>query len=246
MNTKSQPSGETIYDVLLTGFPGRTERGFLGWSTTVLIETEAGYALFDTGAAGDRPALLSALAARGLKNRDIKTVILSHLHFDHVANVECFPQAELVLHETERNYFEQHGADDPAAPLFLTESLLRKAQLSLISGEPEVLPGVRVLCTPGHTGGHISLMLTANGKCVVLAQDALKHRGEVVSDALTGAFDAEAGKRSINRILDMADVIVPGHDATIELVDRRLQSVATCREGIIVLPGGETHALTVQ
>lgn len=242
----SQTSRKTGYESLLTGFPGRTERGFLGWSTTVLLRTAAGYALFDTGAAGDRPGLLSALAARGVRNSDIKTIILSHLHFDHVANAECFPQAEFFLHETERDYFENHGAADPAVPLFLAETLLRQPQLRLMSGEPEVLPGIRVLCTPGHTGGHISLSLTVDGKQVVLAQDALKHRGEVTAVTLAGAFDAEAARKSIDRILAMADIIVPGHDVPLARTDDGFRSLSTCRERIEIVPGGQSHALTVQ
>lgn len=243
---KTDASNHTGYDLLLTGFPARTERGFLGWSTTVLLRTTAGYALFDTGTAGDRPGLLRALAARGIRNGDIRTIILSHLHFDHVANAECFPQAEFLLHETERDYFDDHGAADAAVPLFLAESLLRKPRLRLISGEPEVLPGIRVLRTPGHTGGHISLSLTVDGKQVVLAQDALKHRGETVSETLAGAFDAEAARKSVDRILTMADVIVPGHDVPLERVDGGFVPVSASHERIEILPDGRSYALTVQ
>ncbi|WP_439631964.1 MBL fold metallo-hydrolase [Shinella sp.] len=239
-------SNQFGYDLLLRGFPGRTERGFLGWSTTVLLRTAAGYALFDTGAAGDRPGLFNALAKRGIERADIKTIILSHLHFDHVANVECFPRAEFLLHETERAYFESDGARDAAMPVFLVEALLRQPRLRLIAGEPEILPGVHVLCTPGHTGGHISLALNADGRQVVLAQDALKHRGEIDAVTLAGAFDSEAARNSIDRILKMADVIVPGHDAPLARTSKGFRPLSACHERIDIVPGGQSHALTVQ
>ncbi|MDX3975437.1 hypothetical protein [Shinella sp.] len=73
---------------------------------------------------------------------------------------------------------------------------MRKPRFRLISGEPEILPGIRVLHTPGHTGGHISLSLAVGGKQVVLAQDALKHRGEIAAGTLAGAFDAEAARKT--------------------------------------------------
>ncbi|GAA4134145.1 MBL fold metallo-hydrolase [Aminobacter aganoensis] len=223
---------EPSYEILLSGFPGRTPRGFLGWSTTVLLHTRDGHALFDTGGAGDRPGVLDALARRGLTPTDIRTVVLSHLHFDHVANVECFPKAEVVLHETELAYFDEHKADDRAIPLFQVEGLLRSPQLSLVSGELDVLPGIRMIRTPGHTGGHASLVLSIEGKCVVLAQDAIKHRGEIETQTSVGAFDAAAAKASIQRIAGMADVVVPGHDAPLHVSNSKVVAAGTLSEVI--------------
>lgn len=200
------------YDVLMPGFPGRSPRGFLGWSTIVLLKSREGYALFDTGGNGDRPGLMAALAERGIDRQEIRTVVLSHLHFDHMANVECFPKAEVVLHESEFAYVQDHMNDDPALSRFQVEGLLRSPQLTLVSGELEVLAGVRMICTPGHTGGHVSLVMTTDGKCVVLAQDAIKHRGEIETGTPAGAFNEETARASIRRIVGMAEIIVPGHD----------------------------------
>ncbi len=220
------------YDVLIPGFPGRTPRGFLGWSTTVLLHTREGYALFDTGGSGDRLGILNALERHGLTPTDIRTVVLSHLHFDHVANVECFPKAELVLHETELAYFDEHKADDRAIPLFQVEGLLRSPQLSLVSGELDVLPGIRMIRTPGHTGGHASLVLSVDGKCVILAQDAVKHRGEIETLNSAGAFDDTAARESIRRIAAMADIVVPGHDASLTIVNGKVVSAGALSEVI--------------
>jgi len=220
------------YDILMPGFPGRTPRGFLGWSTTVLLHTRDGYALFDTGGAGDRPGILKALAYRGLTPADIRTVVLSHLHFDHIANVECFPTAELVLHETELAYFDEHKADDRAIPLLQVEGLLRSPQLSLVSGELDVLPGIRIIRTPGHTGGHASLVLNVDGKRVVLAQDAIKHRGEIETLNSAGAFDETAARESIRRIAAMADIVVPGHDASLTIANGKVTRAGALSEVI--------------
>jgi glyoxylase-like metal-dependent hydrolase (beta-lactamase superfamily II) len=205
------------YDILMHGFPGRSSRGFLGWSTIVLLQTAKGYALFDTGGVGDRPGLMAALQARGIGRDDIATVVLSHLHFDHMANSECFPKAEIILHEDEYAYVHEHGTSDPAISMSQVEGLLRRPQLSLISGELEVLPGIRVIKTPGHSGGHISVVLNVDGKRVVLAQDAVKHRGELASGHAAGAFDEVAAKASIRRIAELADIVVPGHDGPIRI-----------------------------
>jgi N-acyl homoserine lactone hydrolase len=233
------------YDVLIPGFPGRTPRGFLGWSTTVLLGTPEGYALFDTGGSGDRPGLLRALAERGIERTDIRSVILSHLHFDHVANVECFPEAEIVLHETELDYFQGQRDMDVALPVFLIESLLRSRKLTFVSGELDVLPGIRMIHTPGHTAGHCSLALSVDGNCVVLAQDAVKHRGELETLTSAGAFDPQAATSSIRRIIAMADIIVPGHDTTLIMRAGKVYEVGTLSQEINLTLDGRRVVLEV-
>ncbi|MCQ1571623.1 MBL fold metallo-hydrolase [Neorhizobium galegae] len=205
------------YDILVPGFPGRSTRGFLGWSTILLLKSREGYALFDTGGSGDRPGLMAALKNRGIERDEIRTIVLSHLHFDHMANVECFPKAEIVLHESEFSYVQDHKHDDPAISIFQVEGLLRSPLLTLVSGELEVLSGIRMIQTPGHSGGHVSLVMSVAGKCVVLAQDAIKHRGEIEAGAPAGAFDEEVARASIRRIAAMADIIVPGHDGPLTM-----------------------------
>lgn len=207
------------YDILLGGFPAKTERCFLGWSTVVLLSTAKGYALFDTGAIGDRVGLFAALEARSITPEQIETVILSHLHFDHAGNVECFPDAEIILHQDEYFYAQQHCTSDIALSRSQVEGVLRSQRLTVVNGDVEVLPGVRMIRTPGHSGGHCSLVLNLDGQCVVLAQDAVKNRAELANGRSVGAFDAASADASIKLIAEMADVIVPGHDGVLHRVD---------------------------
>ncbi|MDI6025654.1 MBL fold metallo-hydrolase [Corticibacterium sp. UT-5YL-CI-8] len=206
-----------MYEVLIQGFPGKPRRGFLGWSTTVLLHTAAGPVLFDTGASGDRPGLLCALQMRGIAPTDVGTIVLSHLHFDHIANIECFPNAELVLHQTELSYYYDHKALDMALPVFQIEGMLARCKLQLIHGELELFPGVQLLHTPGHTDGHIALALQRDGNTHVLAQDAVKHRVDARTGLASGAHDSVAAATSIARIMAMADIIVPGHDISLQI-----------------------------
>ncbi len=238
-------SNTASYDILMPGFPGRSSRGFLGWSTILLLKTREGYALFDTGGSGDRPGLMAALAARGVDRLEIRSVVLSHLHFDHMANAECFPKAEIVLHESEFAYVQDHMNDDSALSRFQVEGLLRSPQLTLVCGELEVLPGVKMICTPGHSGGHISLVMTVDGKCVVLAQDAIKHRGEIESCNPAGAFDEEAARASIRRIVGMADIIVPGHDGPLAMDNGSVVATSPLAAEISVTLDGRRFVMEV-
>lgn len=229
----------------MPGFPARSARGFLGWSTIVLLKTRRGYALFDTGGSGDRPGLMAKLTERGIDPKDIRTVILSHLHFDHIGNSEYFPKAQIVLHQSEVDYVREHMDDDPALSRYQVEGLLRSPQLTLVSGEPDVLPGIRMISTPGHTGGHVSLVITVDDKCIVLAQDAIKHRGEIETGIPLGAFDLEAGRESIRRIVDMADIIVPGHDGTLIMEDGRVLAASPLAAEVILTLDGRRITLEV-
>lgn len=237
----SRPS----YEILIPGFPARSARGFLGWSTIVLLKSAEGYALFDTGGSGDRPGLMTKLAEHGVDRKDIRTVILSHLHFDHVGNVECFPRAEILLHQAEFDYVREHMDDDPAIGRFQVEGLLRSPQLTLVSGEIDVLPDIRMISTPGHTGGHVSLVMTVDDKCIVLAQDAIKHRGEIETGMPVGAFDEDAGCASIRRIVDMADIIVPGHDGPLVMDKGRIVATSPVNTEIILTLDGRRIAMEV-
>jgi glyoxylase-like metal-dependent hydrolase (beta-lactamase superfamily II) len=147
------------YELLLDGFPGRTGRGFLGWSTAVFVDGDAGPMLIDTGGGGDRGLLLYRLQEHGVAPDAVRTVVLSHLHFDHVANVECFPCAEIIVHEDELAYVERHGAHDLAVPMFLVRGLLACGRLKERIGRANAIEGYSLIQTPGHTGGHCSVVL---------------------------------------------------------------------------------------
>jgi glyoxylase-like metal-dependent hydrolase (beta-lactamase superfamily II) len=236
---------EVAYDILIPGFPARSSRGFLGWSTVTLLHAGGIPVLVDTGGQGDRLGLLAALAARGLAPGDIRLVILSHLHFDHIANIECFPGAELVVHQDELAYYQEQRHRDSALPVFQIEAMLARSRLQLINGELEVLPGVTLLRTPGHTGGHCSVMFNAEGRTVMLAQDAIKHRGEALAGEPDAAFDLGRARQSIRRIMALADVVVPGHDGPLALEAGRLVEADRVRVELTVGPAGRKHSLEV-
>ncbi|HTJ56074.1 MAG TPA: MBL fold metallo-hydrolase [Devosiaceae bacterium] len=228
------------YHVLIPGLPARSSRGFLGWSTVTLLETAEGPVLFDTGTAGERAALLSALAVHGLDPAQIRQIVLSHLHVDHVGNVECFPRAELIIHQDELTYFYEQQGRDAAMPTYLIEGMLARSKLQLIHGELEILRGVRLLQTPGHTGGHCSIAFSSGGRAVVLAQDAIKNRVEAATGDSIGAFDPEAARNSIRRIMSMAELVVPGHDGVLTVQDGQVVSVAGGRVELTRATDGQT------
>ena len=155
-----------------TGKP-RVE-GVLGY----VIEHSAGRLLFDTGLGeGDaevdahyrpvRRPLPDALRDAGMAIRDVRFVVNCHLHVDHCGGNPAlmgrpiFVQSrELQLARTATDYTLPHLID------------FKGAEYRQLDGETEILPGVLVIPTPGHTDGHQAIAVRGSAGTVVLAGQA--------------------------------------------------------------------------
>jgi N-acyl homoserine lactone hydrolase len=110
--------------------------------------------------------LAAALATLGVKPADVRYLAISHVHPDHVGNVEEFPDAILIMQKAEWEY----GQKLPLKPFS------PKNKLELIEGDKDLFGdgSLTMLSTPGHTPGHQSLLvrLKKTGD-VVLSGDAV-------------------------------------------------------------------------
>lgn len=200
------------YEIIVHGNNLRLRDGFLGLANVTLIHGAAGPMLVDTGGYVTRSTLVAALAQRGLVPADIKVVFLSHLHFDHAHNIDLFRRAKVLVSRAEWDYARRPSDDDLFMPWGIHDQL-EKHDLDLIEGEGQVTDRVTFFPAPGHTPGSFAVALaTDRHGTVVIAGDAIKYAKEAINAACDMVFDsAAAGTRSIERILAMADRIVPGH-----------------------------------
>ena len=164
-------------------------------SSVTLIESEKGMIIVDSGQEGDGEVILEALADLGLEKSDIDIIVNTHSHPDHCANNRLFSRATKI--------FPQDGE--------------------------EIAPGVRALATPGHSPDSISLavdaaphhiedeMATASG-IVVIAGDALPTLGNYQKRVPPAVhYDRALAVASMNKIIEMADIVIPGHDRPFSL-----------------------------
>ncbi|WP_228006835.1 MBL fold metallo-hydrolase [Brevibacillus borstelensis] len=215
--------------VLYQGFPGRSSRGFLGWSSCVLIRREGkAPILYDTVGFHERYSLLAKLKELGVGPEDVGTVLLSHFHFDHAVNYPLFPNATFYLHEEEVKHIEENGTKDLAVPREMFPALRDSGKLSLLSGESGVVEGLSWLLTPGHTPGLFSILTEYQGRKWALVSDAVKNILELTSGDAVMTWDDAKSKESIRAIAQWADVVVPGHD--------RLLEIERTGQGIVVNP----------
>ena len=153
-------------------------------STVVVVDTGAGnketakfhdiYGLENAGANG-RTLLEDGLASLGVRPEDVGIVIDTHLHFDHCGGntfVEpggeprlTFPNARYVVQRGEYVY-ATHPNERTAASYFPHNfaPIVAQDRLDLVDGEREILRGIRVIPTPGHTPFHQSVLIESDGE----------------------------------------------------------------------------------
>lgn len=154
-----------------------------------LVAHPEGLLLFDTGMGGHpdvdahyrprRRPLGAALGAAGIDAGDVRLVANCHLHFDH-----CGGNPEL----TGRPVLTQARelADARATEGYTLPELLDApgTVYEELAGESEVLPGVLLMPTPGHTAGHQSLVVRGDDGVVVVAGQSHDTATEFGADAL--------------------------------------------------------------
>jgi len=147
-----------------------TSEGYLLWDTGItdrLAGLPEGQSVQATGQTWHRTqTLVAALAALGIKPADVHYIGISHVHPDHIGNVEQFSQSTLIIQKAEWDY----GLTLPLKP-FRPE---HKAQL--IEGDKDLFGDgcLTILSTPGHTPGHQSLLVRLRKTgYVVLSGDAV-------------------------------------------------------------------------
>jgi N-acyl homoserine lactone hydrolase len=201
------------YEIIVKGNNLRLAGGYLGMTNLTLLSTNDGYMLVDVGHTVNRQALVQALRDRGLAPKDIRRVFLSHLHNDHVMNIDLFPYStEVFVSRAEFEYAESPHPDDPWIPWMVREQI-SKYRLKLLDGAGEFQSDIRYVPAPGHTPGCYALILdTANKGRVVVAQDAVKFPKEALNQRVDHAFDTqERAAATIKMLLPLADRLIPGH-----------------------------------
>jgi glyoxylase-like metal-dependent hydrolase (beta-lactamase superfamily II) len=205
-------------DLLIPGLPAKTDHFLFGICSLLLLRGADRTILFDTGPFRIRPLLLAALNARGLTAADVDTVFLTHLHWDHVENLDLFPHAEILTPGVEFEYAASPRPNDWGTPPYVREILSGMHVTLLPDQEQELFPGVRTLLLPGHSAGLQGLVIDCGRERAVLASDALWSARDAVRGIPDVAFfDAAKAQISLDRALAEGDVFYPGHDRPFRL-----------------------------
>ena len=192
-----------------------------------VIEHPEGLVLFDAGLApeavadprgeyGERAERLQLrftadqrvdrqVLAVGYALTDVTHIVLSHLHFDHAGCAHAFPSAQVVLGDGELAH-ARSGADKYIRSVDVSRvaagTVVELAEDGDLFGDGSVV----ALRTPGHTPGHLSLLVRLPDRVYVLTGDAVHAREALASEMpFPGDHDPAETIRSIRRIKAVAE-----------------------------------------
>jgi N-acyl homoserine lactone hydrolase len=206
----------------------RSYHPFLRWEVVFRIEKEE--------------EIGPQLRALGIGTRDVKKVVLTHLHMDHDGGLAHFPNSEILVSSDElrtasgwagriRGYLPNRWPSwfDPA-PLDLTAEpfgpFVRSRRLTQ-AGD------VVAVATPGHTANHISILVQENDTTFVLAGDTSYNEALMLGGKVDGVSSNErVSKATLDAIKNFTrsrpTVYLPTHDPQSgnRLVNRRIVGIA--------------------
>ena len=178
----------------------------------------------------------------GVDCERVSCVVLTHLHYDHVGNLEKFPAATFVVQEEEmafwtgryagREHF-RHTVEVEDVIHLVRENF--EGRLCFVDGNEEIVPGIEVYRAGGHSAGLQVVRVETDRGNVVIASDATHFYANLEEDRpfsivhdlsrMYGAFDL------VRSLADSPAHVVPGHDA---LVMERFPAPRKGLEGVVV------------
>ncbi len=209
-------------EVLLPGYSIRTDQGSLGLCSVILIRGEK-LTVVDVGHQGRRSLLANTLESHGIAAQEIQRVILTHSHWDHVQNTDLFPNAEIVIHAKELEYSRNPRPGDHATARYFADTLTAHT-VQEVKGDTQIESGVGVFDTPGHTRGHISVMVETAAGPVCLGGDAVANAGDLARGLPDFIFWSEdEARESLKKVTDAYSVIYPGHDRPFRIAGEHIE-----------------------
>ena len=175
--------------------------------TILAVNTGGRLVLIDSGTGGGQAGgpkagkLAQSMAAAGLDPKNVKTIVISHFHGDHISglmakdtNAQTFPDAEIIVPAAELAFWTQPVDSFPQP----RQGQARRVQATLkewknvkpVDGEAELAPGIRALPAFGHTQGHTAHLISSGGRQLIATSDATNIQALFVKNPdLQAAFD---------------------------------------------------------
>jgi glyoxylase-like metal-dependent hydrolase (beta-lactamase superfamily II) len=172
---------------------------------------ESPYLAIFNGLATD---LLERMETIGFGPSEVDLVVCTHLHPDHVGWntiragdtwVPTFPRARYVLSRKDADAWRTlKGAHNPWP--FAVQPIEDAGQLDLVDAPAQLAEGVSLRPTPGHTPGHVSVVLQSQGETAVITGDMVHSPVQLVEPAWTYKHDSDRAEatRSVESLVGLA------------------------------------------
>lgn len=190
---------ETLVSALKERHPGSET---IDWSMNCLfLRTPEHNVLIDTGLGPKNGQLIPRL--QDITSRSaVDAVIITHCHPDHIGGLVreegelTFPNADYFMWDEEWDHWMGtdgvvHRAEEEYASLLRRALLPIKEHLTLINSEHTLLPGIRPVAAPGHTPGHIGLLIESENQSLLYLSDTLHAKIQLQHPNWSPRFDTD-------------------------------------------------------
>jgi len=205
-----------------------TPEGALKLSIHALLVEAPGLRLVvDTCIGNDKPRrivgnqplatpFLERLGEAGWTRESVDAVVCTHLHVDHVgwntmrvdgAWVPTFPKARYLIGRTEHAHWSAEGDEEQQAILGDSVKPIFDAGLAeLVEADHRISPEIRLLPTPGHTPGHVSVVIESEGQTAIITGDMMHHPCQMARPDWSPGVDSDKVASEATRREFLADV----------------------------------------
>lgn len=216
-----------------------TDEGALKLSIHALFVEAPGLRLIvDTCIGNDKPrgmvgprglstTFLASLEAAGCKRDSVDAVICTHLHVDHVGWntmlengkwVPTFPKARYLIGKKEYEFWNlDEDAEQKAIMGDSVQPILDAGLADLVEMDHRLSAEIRLTPTPGHTPGHVSVMIESKGETAMITGDMIHHPCQFGHPEWSPSFDTDqaAGasmRRSVmDKVADQQLLVIGTH-----------------------------------
>ena len=209
---------------------GRFERVVDGYTSAFILEDVEGVVLVDAGMDRSATAITTALDHRGYQPSDVRAIVFTHGHGDHIAGAGVFPQAELYVLQPDADLVEGRrvagnviGSFREPAPTGLTITA------ELEDGEVLSIGGLdlEIFAVPGHSLGSAALL--CEGVLFLGDAAAATAEGDLAGPPPVFSADREAGLASLGELArrlasrnEEIQWLAPSHQGALEGSDALL------------------------
>jgi glyoxylase-like metal-dependent hydrolase (beta-lactamase superfamily II) len=177
-------------------------------------------------------SFLADITAAGYPAERIDNVLCTHLHVDHVgwntklvdgAWVPTFANARYLMGNTEFAHWRAHADQMDGQDIIMQDSvlpILDAGLVDLVETDHQICPEVRLMATPGHTPGHVSVMIESDGEKAFITGDFLHHPCQLAHPEWSSAPDSDPAQAIATRretyaqLADEPILVIGTHFAT--------------------------------